>query len=400
MQAFDGIRVLDLTHVLAGPFSTYQLAVLGADVIKIEGRDHFDMNREIGAVADFNEKMMGSHFQSQAANKRAITLNLKAPEGQDIFKKLAATADVIVENFRSGKLASMGLGYEDIKAIKPDIIYCSITGFGQTGPKAGDAAFDNTIQAYSGMMLQTGAADEEAVLVGPPVLDYGTGAQAAFAIAAALLRRERTGEGQYLDVAMLDAALMLMTSGVINVNTTGREPGRSRYARMPFAAYGGYKTKDGEVLMIGAATPAQHEKLWRALGRDDLAEEMKSIRTHQIPKLVERDEAVLVEILATKTAQEWEDILIPAGLPAARVRTINEALESEQVASRGVVGSFPSKHSKHGELKPAVAAFMCNADGPAVQTTPPELGEHTAEILGEIGYDPATIKNLTEQGVL
>ena len=265
MQAFDGIRVLDLTHVLAGPFATYQLAVLGADVIKIEGPDNFDMNREIGAVSAFNDEMMGTHFQSQGANKRSMTLNLKSEEGQEVFKSLARRSDVIVENFRSGKLDSMGVGYDDIRKIKPDIIYCSITGFGQTGPKREHAAFDNTIQAYSGMMQQTGDPDGGAVLVGPPVLDYGTGAQAAFAIASALLRRERTGEGQRLDVAMLDAALMLMTSGVINTNTTGLTPERSKYARRPFSAYGGYETAD-HMIMIGACTPAQHEKLWRILG--------------------------------------------------------------------------------------------------------------------------------------
>lgn len=399
MQAFEGIRVLDLTHVLAGPFSTYQLAVLGADVIKIESEDAFDMNREIGAVGKLNHEMMGSHFQSQAANKRAITLNLKSDEARAIFKKLAQTADVIVENFRSGKLAALGLGYDDIKAIKPDIIYCSLTGFGQTGPKREHAAFDNTIQAYSGMMLQTGPADGDAVLVGPPVLDYGTGAQAAFAISSALLRRERTGEGQRLDVSMLDAALMMMSSGVFNANTTGRTPGRTQYARVPFAGYGGYETADA-VLMIGAATPAQYAKLWRALGQGDLAEEVETLRTPDMAKRQAQDEAVLIEILKTKTADEWEVILIEAGLPAARVRTLNDALASEQVASRTVIGSYASRHSETGEYKPAVAAFMAPEDGPSIHSAPPELGEHTDAVLSELGYSAEEIESLREAGAV
>jgi len=399
MQAFDGIRVLDLTHVLAGPFATYQLAVLGADVIKIEGPDNFDMNREIGAVASFNEQMMGTHFQSQGANKRAMTLNLKSDKGREVFKALASKADVIVENFRSGKLDSMGVGYDDIRKIKSDIIYCSITGFGQTGPKSKHAAFDNTIQAFSGMMAQTGDPDGDAVLIAPPILDYGTGTHAAFAIAAALLRRERTGKGQRLDVAMLDSALMLMTSGVINTNTTGMTPGRSKYARIPFAAYGGYQTAD-HVLMIGACTPAQYGKLWRILGREDLAEEVKGLRTTDMAKRSERDEPILVNIMKSKTAEEWEAIFNQAGLPAARVRTLNEALASEQVASRTVIGKFPSKHSKHGELKPTVAAFGCSEDGPAVTNTPPEIGEHTRAILEEYGYSTAAIDGLYAENAI
>jgi crotonobetainyl-CoA:carnitine CoA-transferase CaiB-like acyl-CoA transferase len=400
MKAFEGIRILDLTHVLAGPFTTYQLAVLGADVIKIESVDATDMNREIGAVRAFNEQRMGSHFQSQAANKRAIRLNLKDPEGRAVFLKLAESADVIVENYRAGVMDRLGLGYDDIRAVRPDIVYCSVTGFGQTGPKRAHAAFDNVIQAYSGMMLQTGAAEEEAVLVGPPVLDYGTGAQAAMAIAAALFRRERTGEGQYIDISMLDAALMLMTSAVLNVNTTGAVPGRSRYARAPFAAYGGYKTADGEVLMVGAATPAQHEKLWRALGRDDLADEVKTMRTCELPDLRDRDEAILTEILATRTADDWETHLNEAGLPAARVRTLNEALASEQVKSRALVGQVPSRVSKHGHLQPAVAAYACNADGPEVTSEPPGYGQHTREVLTELGYTETDIAILLQRGAI
>jgi crotonobetainyl-CoA:carnitine CoA-transferase CaiB-like acyl-CoA transferase len=399
MQAFHGIRVLDLTHVLAGPFSTYQLAVLGADVIKVEGPASHDMNREIGAVGAFNDIYMGSHFQSQAANKRAITLNLKTKEGCQIFKSLAETTDVIVENYRPGKLDALGLGYDDICTIKPDIVYCSLTGFGQTGPKRTHAAFDNTIQAYSGLMLQTGPADGDAVLVGGAVLDYGTGAQAAFAIAAALLRRERTGKGQYIDIAMLDAALMLTTSGVLNANTTKRTPGRTKYARIPFAGYGGYETADA-ILMIGAVTPVQYSKLWRALGREDLAREVEGLRTPDMATRCKHDEAILIEIFKTKTADEWESILIEADLPAARVRTLNEALASKQVASRSVIGKFASHHSANNELKPTISAFGCNKDGPTVTSSPPEFGEHTDDILGEIGIPAEKIVELRERGVV
>ncbi|GAB5471469.1 MAG: CoA transferase [Rhodospirillales bacterium] len=400
MKAFEGIRVLDLTHVLAGPFATYQLAVLGADVIKIERPDSPDMNREIGAVSRFNYAKMGTHFQSQAANKRAIALDLKSDQGKAIFRALAEDADVLVENFRAGAMERLGFGYEALRAINPAIVYCSITGFGQTGPKREHAAFDNTIQAFAGIVSATGPRDEDPVLVGPPVVDYGTGIQAAFAIASALLRRERTGEGQYLDVAMLDAALMLMSCSVLNANTTGLSPGRSRHGRAPFAGYGGYRAADGETLMIGACTPAQYARLWRLLGRDDLADECEDLRTADMPRSAERDEAALVEAIKRRPAGEWEALLLEAGLPAGRLQSLGEALASEQVAARSVVGSYPSSHSKHGQLRPALAAFGCSGDGPEIEAPPPEFAQHTRDVLAEIGLDAETIEDLAAKAVI
>ena len=398
MQAFEGIRVLDLTHVLAGPFSTYQLAVLGADVIKIESADLTDMNREIGPDLDLNDRFMGSHFQSQAANKRAMTLNLKTEKGREIFKELARDADVIVENYRSGVMDRLGLGYEDLRALKPDIIYCSITGFGQTGPKRGHGAFDNVIQAYSGMMQATGH-PEASVMVGPPVLDYGTGAQAAFAISSALLRRERTGEGQWLDVAMLDAALMLMACNVLNYSITGEPPQRAGNGGNFVAAYGCYDAADAP-LMIGVFTPSQNAKMWRALGRDDLADEVKDLRIRDLPARQQKDREVLSEIIGTRKAAEWEYILNEAGVPAARVRTLDEALTSEQIASRSVLGGWDTGTEAGTVSRPAVAAFQCSTDGPHIKSPPAEIGQHTNEILETLGYRSEEISVLRNDGVI
>ena len=399
MQAFEGIRVLDMTHVLAGPFSTYQLAVLGADVIKIEPVGNPDMNRDVGAVDSLNDAGMGTHFQSQGANKRAMSLNLKSGKGREIFKALAADADVIVENFRAGALERLGLGYADLCAVKPDIIYCSITGFGQTGPKRGHGAFDNVIQAWSGMMTATGHPDQPPVMVGPPVADYGTGAQAAFAIASALLRRERTGEGQRIDVSMLDSALAMMACWVLNASLTGEPPGRSANGRTFVAAYGCYEASDTR-LMIGAATGRQNARLWRALGREDLAQEVEGLRIQELQARRAQDEATLIDIIRTRTAHEWETFLNDAGVPAARVRTLDEGLASEQVASRRVLGEFASAHMPQANPRPAVAGFGCSADGPAVHRRPPELGEHTAEILADLGYDPEDVSALEREGVV
>ena len=399
MQAFEGVRVLDMTHVLAGPFSTYQLAVLGADVIKIEAVGDPDMNRGVGAVGSLSDAGMGSHFQSQAANKRAMTLNLKSAKGREIFKALARNADVIVENFRAGAMERLGLGYDDLHAVNPDIIYCSITGFGQTGPKRGHGAFDNVVQAFSGMMEATGHPDEPAVMVGPPVADYGTGAQAAFAIAAALLRRERTGEGQRLDVSMLDSALAMMACWVLNASLTGEPPARTGNGRTFVGAYGCYDASDARV-MIGAATGRQNARMWRALGRDDLAEAVEGLRIRDLQDRRAQDAATLAGIIRTRTAQEWETLFNEAGVPAARVRTLDEALASEQVANRAVLGAFASAHMPEADPRPAVAGFGCSADGPALRRGPPELGQHTAEILAELGYGSEDVAALEREGVI
>ena len=399
MQAFEGIRVLDMTHVLAGPFSTYQLAVLGADVIKIEAVGNPDMNREVGAVDSLSDAGMGSHFQSQAANKRAMTLNLKSAKGREIFRALVRDADVVVENFRAGAMERLGFGYEDLCEVRPDIIYCSITGFGHTGPKHGHGAFDNVIQAFSGMMSATGHPDEPAVMVGPPFADYGTGAQAAFAIAAALLRRERTGEGQWIDVSMLDSALAMMACWILNASLTGEPPARSGNGRNFVGAYGCYEAADTRV-MIGAFTVSQNARLWRALGRDDLAQEVEGLRVRQMRARQARDEATLSEIIRTRTADEWERFLNEAGVPAARVRTLDEALASEQVAGRPVLGEFASAHMPEATPRPAVAGFGCSVDGPAVHREPPEFGQHTAEILADLGYGPEDVSALEREGVV
>ena len=399
MQAFEGIRVLDLTHVLAGPFSTYQLAVLGADVIKIEAVGSPDMNRDVGAVDSLGDAGMGTHFQSQGANKRAMTLNLKASKGREIFRALARDADVIVENFRAGVMERLGLGYEDLRTVRPDIVYCSITGFGHTGPKRGHGAFDNVIQAFSGMMEATGHPDEPAVMVGPPFADYGAGAQAAFAIAAALLRRERTGEGQRIDVSMLDSALAMMACWVLNASLTGDPPARSGNGRTFVGAYGCYDAADAR-LMIGAATGRQNARMWRALGRDDLAQEVEGLRIRDLQARRVRDASALAEIIRTRAADEWEALLNEAGVPAARVRTLDEALASEQVASRGVLGEFTSAHMPQASPRPAVAGFGCPADGPAVRREPPGLGQHTAEVLADLGYGPEDIAALEREGVV
>ena len=223
-RPFDGIRILDLTHVLAGPFCTYQLAVLGAETIKIEEPGRATSPARRAADKALNRQLMGTGYLTQGANKRCLTLDLKDPRGQDILKRLVARADVLVENFRAGAMAALGLGYEDLRAINPRLVYCSMTGFGQDGPKAQDNAYDCVIQAISGLMSTTGWPSMPPLKTGAPVIDYASGLSAAFAISCALFQRERTGCGQRVDCAMLDTALMLMSSHLTAYLWTGVAP--------------------------------------------------------------------------------------------------------------------------------------------------------------------------------
>src|SRR2546421_2898433 len=223
-RPFEGIRIIDITHVLAGPFAAYQLAVLGADVIKVEHPDEPDQSRSSGTDRALNRGQMGTSFLTQGSNKRSITLDLKDERGREILKRLVARADVLVENYRPGAFAALGLGYEAMAAINPRLVYCSISAFGQDGPRREQTAYDHVIQATSGLMAMTGTEEVNPIKFGSPAVDYATRTMAAFALASALFQRERTGKGQRIDLAMLDVAMILMASHLTGYLRNGREP--------------------------------------------------------------------------------------------------------------------------------------------------------------------------------
>src|SRR3977135_2639270 len=234
-RPFEGIRVIDVTHVLAGPFATYQLAVLGADVIKIEHPSEPAQSRGAGTDQELNRRNMGTSFLTQASNKRSITLDLKLADDREILKDLVATADVFVENYRPGAFEALGLGYAALSAINPLLIYASFSAFGQSGPRGPQTAYDPVIQATSGIMAMTGTTDVHPVKLGAPAVDYATGMTGAFALAAALFQRERTGRGQRIDMAMLDVAMILMSSHLtgylrngVHTNPHGTPPQHGR----------------------------------------------------------------------------------------------------------------------------------------------------------------------------
>jgi crotonobetainyl-CoA:carnitine CoA-transferase CaiB-like acyl-CoA transferase len=280
-RPFEGIRVIDVTHVLAGPFATYQLAVLGADVIKVEHPDDPDQSRGGGTDKALNRAQLGTSFLAQGSNKRAITLDLKTEHDRDILKKLVATADVFVENYRPGALAALGLGYEALSAINPRLIYASFSAFGGTGPQRQRTAYDHVIQATSGIMAMTGTKDVNPVMFGAPAIDYATGTTGAFALSAALFQRERSGRGQRIDMAMLDVAMILMSSHLAGYlrNGTHPKPHGNRHAH---ATNGAYETKDG-LLMVGASNLRQQRRLWTVLERPDLIKRTNDERGRTTP---------------------------------------------------------------------------------------------------------------------
>jgi crotonobetainyl-CoA:carnitine CoA-transferase CaiB-like acyl-CoA transferase len=377
-RPFEGIRVIDVTHVLAGPFAAYQLAVLGADVIKVEHPDDPDQSRGAGTDKELNRRNMGTAFLTQGSNKRSITLDLKQGKDRELLKKLVATADVFVENYRPGAFEALGLGYEAPAAINPRLIYASFSAFGQSGPRGQQTAYDHVIQATSGIMAMTGTPEAHPVKFGSPAVDYATGMTGAFALSAALFQRERTGKGQRIDMAMLDVALILASSHLTGYLRNGVHP-KPNGNRNPHATNSAYATKDG-LVMLGASNLRQQRRLWTLLDRPDMIKKTNEERDADR----EREAALLTEIMMTHSADEWEGFLQARHVPAARVRTMGEALADPQLASRGIIHRHEGGPGIEGGFGVPLAAFTFAHGGPQIDSAPPALGQHNDEILNEL----------------
>src|SRR6185312_1022048 len=378
MRPFEGIRVIDVTHVLAGPFAAYQLALLGADVIKVEHPDDPDQSRGAGTDKELNRRHMGTAFLTQASNKRSIALDLKQEKDRGILKKLVATADVFVENYRPGAFEALGPGYEALAAINPRLIYASFSAFGQKGPRGPQTAYDHVIQATSGIMAMTGTPEANPVKFGSPAVYYATGMSGAFALSAALFQRERTGRGQRIDMAMLDVALMLMSSHLTGYLRNGAHP-KPRGNRNPHATNSAYAAKDG-IVMLGASNLRQQRRLWTLRERPDMIKRNNEERDAAF----DNEAAALSEIMRTRTADEWEEFLQANHVPAARVRTMGEAAADPQLAARGIIHRHASAPGIDGAFGVPVAPFMFAHGGPRIDSPPPALGQHNDEIFAEL----------------
>ncbi|MGA0394996.1 MAG: CaiB/BaiF CoA transferase family protein, partial [Rhodospirillales bacterium] len=378
----------------AGPFAPYQIPVLGADEIKIENPDDVDQSRYIRSDKDLNQANMGTNFLTQNSNKKSVTLNLKTEQGRGILKQLVKESDVLIENYRAGSFRDLGLGYDDLRELNPALIYCSMTGYGQAGPRAHHTVYDHLIQANSGIMTTTGTPETAPLKTGIQFMDYATGTMGAFAISSALFQREKTGEGQYIDVAMLDVAAILSASHITGYSVSGHaHTAKGNWHR--YASSQLYETKDG-LLMLGAANPGQHRRLMKALGLDHLAHETYEQRDAQ------RDEETqsITEKLKEKTAQEWETYLQERHVPAAILRTMPDMLGDPHLDHRGVFHHYENIESIGTGATVPIAAFTYQDGGPHIDTPPPTLGADTDQTLIDLGYSESDIKALRESGAI
>jgi len=391
-QALDGVRVLDATQVMAGPFCTMLLGDLGADVVKVEPPE-----------GDTTRTMAGSRgtespgFWSINRNKRGIVLNLKDARGQEIFRALAARADILVENYRPGAMAALGLGYADLRALNPALVYASISGFGATGPYATRGGFDLVAQGMSGIMSVTGEAGQAPVKCGVPLTDLGAGLLALQAVLAAYVHRLRTGEGQHVDTSLLEAGIALSVWESAQYFSGGGVPEPMGSAHRMFAPYQAIRCADGHI-NLGAANARTWERLARALGRADLLERPEyraaEDRVRNRRRLAEEIEAVT----ATRPRAHWLKLLDEEGIPCGPILDYAEVFADPQVRERGMVQEMD--HPEGGRIRVVGPAVKLSETPARLRRPSPRLAEHTAEVLRELGYADAEVQALAAAGVV
>ena len=391
--ALKGMKVLDLTRTLAGPFCTMQLADMGAEVIKVEEPAKGDETR---GWPPFSEGL-SSYFFSINRNKRSIALDLKNPKGIEIIKKLAKSSDVMIESFRTGALDRMGIGYSDIHEINPKIIYCSISGYGRTGPLKDKAGYDPMVQAYGGLMSITGEPGRPPVRAGYSLVDLICAWIAYSGIVTALLHRERTGEGQYLEASLFEgqvASSAYYTSTYLSKGVIPDKIGSSNPAVHPFQAYA---SSDGYFL-LGVGNDGLWARFCEAVGRLDLLE-AQGYKTNLL-RVQNKQELnhILQEVFSSKTTSEWLDLLDEAGVPNSPINNIEQLVNDPQVAYRNMILNIKQPNGQ--EIGMPASPLKLYATPPTYRRHVPKLGEHTHEILKELGYTDDDLKGMLASGVI
>ncbi|MBU4267929.1 MAG: CoA transferase [Acidobacteria bacterium] len=397
MKLLEKVRVLDLTNVLSGPFATMHLALLGAEVIKVENPQGGDLARKLGNVSSLNKELMGTSFLAQNANKKSLTLNLKDDEAKEIFRKLVKTADVLVENFRPGVMERLGFSYQKLTEINPKLIYCAISGFGQTGPDAFKPAYDQIIQGLSGVMAINGDERLNPLRCGFPVCDTVGGLNAAFAVMAALYHREVSGQGQFIDVSLLDSIMPLMGWVAANLLIGGQQPVLLGNDNFTAAPSGTFVTKDGYINIA-----ANQQKQW-----EDLADTLGLPELKTDPRFQERDtrkanRRPLTPLLEAKlkenTTVYWVDLLNDKGIPSGDIVSLEAALISEQARHRHVIEEV--KEEGIGSIKVFNMTAKFSKTPAKIDAPPPRLSAHTEDILKGLGYGQKDIEALKEKGAI
>jgi len=385
----SGVRVLDLTNVLAGPYACYQLALMGAEVVKVERPGSGDLARQLGADPVRSAANMGISFLAQNAGKASVTLNLKADAAKDLLKRLVVGADVVVENYRPGVMDRLGLGYGVLRAVNPGLIYCAISGFGQDGPWKDNPAYDQIVQGVSGVMSVTGDADSAPLRVGYPLADTMGGMTAAFAIASALNASPR---GAFLDVSMTDAVLSSMGWVVSNHLIGGVDPQPQGNENFTSAPSGTFATAD-KPINIAANRDEQWQALAKHLGRDDLLDDPDYATREDRKRNRHALRASLEVSLKTMPAAHWVDALSSLGVPTGPVLSVSDILSEPQIRDRDLLATY-------GDLELLSAPVIIDGTRPKAATAPPELGQDNARIYDALGVDAAALETLKAEGVI
>ncbi|MBJ9594654.1 CaiB/BaiF CoA transferase family protein [Burkholderia seminalis] len=400
MGALSHIRVLDLTRVLAGPWCAQTLADFGADVIKVERPGAGDDTRHWGPPylkdAHGADTAEAAYYLAANRNKRSVTIDIATPEGQQIVRELAAQSDVVLENYKVGQLKKYGLDYASLRAVKPDLVYCSVTGFGQTGPYAHRAGYDFIVQGIGGFMSITGERDGEPgggpQKAGVAIADLATGLYSTIAVLAALAHRDRTGEGQYIDMALLDVQVALLANMNTNFLASGKPPVRWGNAHPNIVPYQTFQTRDGWII-VAVGNDGQFRKFVEAGGRPELADDERFATNPSRVRHRDTLVPILAEIVKARGKADWIAVLEAAGVPCGPINDLDEVFDNEQVVARGMQVSLP--HPCGADVKLVRNPIRMSATPPDARTAPPLLGAQTDDVLREmLGYDDARIAAL------